>query len=383
MGTGAAAFVFWADARADTVGDEDRAVWNRALRAHEKQFRADEKRLAAEPLLRGARGHRDAGPTLARAFPFPHGADLVHVESLIPHVLQQQLTQGRVETFADKIGVVDVSGLDLTWMSTLDDFDIWDLEQAPEIASTRPLQWMRMPLPHFTDASTYGQARLLRGFADGDLARAAHDVENLERLLFTVEISHADFAALGLITWERAAFDVAKKRGIDTGSWQPLDDVSVAALRRALLAYRMYAQPFVDPSISAGLMSSPDAAVGRCTALLEAATEMLMVEPLGPSELAAERAVIAHMLSDTASTCRLARVREALAPHQTSLVVGMDSLCDPATATAESCSTSSFMAHVPGVRALRLEHLVLDPTGVASTFERFDAIVATASTSVP
>lgn len=311
-----------------------------AFARFEPRITADEARWRAHPLLAHRDGD-DAGPLLQKHV----GWGDADAPEAIPTSLIEAFARFK-DTWPAHVDELDVDGVDLGWMSSLQGFGHWDLEGPGSPLDSRPLDPLAEPAPRFIELQDIARVRLAQGLRTGDARAAARDVRELARLALTTESLVGVLAGSSLLAIEARAHDEASRRSpAAVEGWTPISADDRAALRRLL-----YAAPAPFMMVATPPLASHSVVVGSCAGLREGLITAGLARPFVEDDFADRYASLSSSLSS--SGCRLTRMRAAWAdPASPAWRLGGSAVCAAVDGSnGDGCGVPDAVLTVPFMR---------------------------------
>jgi hypothetical protein len=190
------------------------------------------------------------------------------------------------------------SGIDVAWMASLAQYDLWDFDRN-DLPATPQLDPDSEPVG--ADLWAWAELRIARGVHDGAATQALAEVRELARLSFTTERRGTQIAGLMLLS---LVMDARDRLGITV----PMPETDAGTIRRMLRATTgafALVRLWTPASYEADFTG---VRVGRCTALHDGLWTALQVRPLLRDELGPEYQRLDRLLA-AAPDCRLGTLR--------------------------------------------------------------------------
>ena len=262
-----------------------------------------------------------------------------------PEGLPDELVAALKDAGADWPGApIDVSGVDLSWMSELPSFATWDIEGPGTPLFDARFDGLNEPLPRHIDLAHLAKVRLKQGLVARQMRPALTDVRELARLSLASEMLIGDMMAVGLLGIEQRGADEAVKQGLDLEGWHVVTEDERQSLKRALWV-ATHSTSLIAPIKP---LDAQFPLVGRCSAQRELALA-LYVRPFASSVLKEKYESFDRQLA--ASPCRVRRLRKAWATTgEGELPLSGKAFCESTGAPASSCDVPDFVTRLPLVR---------------------------------
>jgi len=287
--------------------------------SHLERFVADEKALSADPLFSFPGLLHDAGPTLNPIVTWSSGERdlqkfLPTTKALFVDEVTERKLRGTIWPDAD----IDVSKFDTRWMSSLQQFDHWNIfDSGPlqKIFEANPSQnFWSLPIPNYSILQTWIRIRLLQGLRGNDMLAALRDVRLLSRLIYSNQFLISSVIYASTLDVERLGYETAVKRGkLKSGDWTPIEPDQLIRARRALYAYPGIFDLWTDPETLKRVLNSGEAIAGMCSALQEKVAMLSLSRlfyegnPLYAKEFDAKFQLIDSIFSQTRSRCQISK----------------------------------------------------------------------------
>ena len=253
---------------------------------------------------------------------------------------------------------LELSGVDLAWMSQLEHFGFWDLEGPDSPGHDLPFEPVTETIPNFVDAQLLGKLRLAQGLQSGGPVRAAAEVRQLARLCLSSESLVGEMIGVALLGIERRVHEEAVRRGLPVDGWTPISEEDQASLQRVL-----WVAPASFDLLASEALAARRPAIGDCAGLREGLNLAFYLDGYLREELPARYESLGRALADP--RCRLRRLRAAwgLSGQKGQLPVGAGA-CPPGTETAQNpaCAAPGPLGRLPLLRAYLAQMLVATAT---------------------
>jgi hypothetical protein len=171
-----------------------------------------------------------------------------------------------------KLKKVDLSGLDLSWMARLKDYDYWEvysIGKGKKALEESLAEHRFMPkAPAIMDLMTLARARFIQGVQTGKIREALSEIENLGRLMMTSEILLPYMIGLSFYYGSLPQYEgLAFKAGILSGParYHAVEDRDVRMASQTL--YFLLSNYFTDELYLEEYLQHPEWKVGRCAAI--------------------------------------------------------------------------------------------------------------------
>jgi hypothetical protein len=280
----------------------------------------DLQALSAAPPFEPIGASRDAGPYLNPRVGWNGTQEPIaryqaaHPGALL--VVPQPLVKKLVELgdhWPEHVSDPEVAAIDTSWLAGLAGYDHWDWETDSPSALDGGIG-VAAPRPEFGKLATYAKLRLMQGLAKGDAKTAAREVRQLARLLTSTElITGHSFAAL-LLGMERAAHDrlLAVEGAAAVEGWTPPTPDQQKLVSRVPWGIAAVLAPIAPAAEAEPVLRAPPGAFGRCAGLAEAGGIAAFSRAYFDDGTLGDRfQAIDRALKDSASSCRLRRLRDA------------------------------------------------------------------------
>jgi hypothetical protein len=199
------------------------------------------------------------------------------------------------EGWEERLGELDLAGLDFSWMKQLLAYDAWDLLSAGPPSKLRPGADFGQALPLYAFFIHWSKLRFAHAFRFGDFADASLEVRHVAALLDTQKVVLAQVIAVIILRNEERAFQVARARGLGAGTgWAPIASAEDLDRRRQL---DRISSSFFLPGVSPKVMSRALRCVpAPCTAITEGAWSHASFGELSPEDT---RGAFARIMQDS------------------------------------------------------------------------------------
>jgi hypothetical protein len=303
-------FLAWARHEVRKNGEKVRIEYEQGLARILPAFLEDQELAKAYPIFATPRNERDAGPFLNPRIGWdgdhkrierwratvPSPSTLLALDpKLIERIPKDWWTADRALW----------STLDFSWMTSLREFDHWDVERNSPWAELAAGEWPNS-FPLLFEVAPWSKLRLAKGLAEGQMKDAVADVEHLSRLLLSTETllgAAGAFQQLDLVDRALAALETSGKPAPRAAN--RVDGVTRRRLQRAVTAALAFMRIDTPREYDA---LRPRIRVGRCAAMNEALQAAVVFRPMaGRSRLDGLRRLEDLLNGETA--CRLTRVR--------------------------------------------------------------------------
>lgn len=171
--------------------------------------------------------------------------------------------------------------LDFSWMQALANYDHILIVKDPRVAQQLEAKPYTLPalleLPPLTPYRDWYRLRILQGIQQGDMSSALRDARQLAYLMLNSETLIHALVGVGMLQWEREAYDVLAAEGKAPPDWQPFAADLLASAKRAYPAAGAFSMVgLTPPELMQQVLTDPNIRAGICGGLMESSLSLAL-----------------------------------------------------------------------------------------------------------